>query len=349
MADQLITVSLSELHESPDNTRQDFGNIPELAQAIDEQGLIEPIIIRKREEGGYWIVAGARRSRALKHLGRKKTEAILREYTRQQAFVVTVAENAKRESFNPIELATSFGKMRDEFSLTGDQIAERVKLPRTTVYDALTIHDRLLEPTRKAVILGKIGVQSAVQIARVDGERLQSAALADALKLARHGEQPAVRAVKKLIQDRYLAKAKQGVSKRQREAREHGAEVAQRRLVVKLLLSRVAGLIERKHHLDETDLRTMALATAESDSSAEAIREVFDRRGVAPSKLAKVGATQLRSLVVELAVAPFVVLDGDGEYSAGAKTVARAYGLSLSELEKAVEASTKAEALFEKD
>lgn len=348
MADQLISVSLSELNESADNLRRDFTGVDDLAKDIDANGLIFPIIVRKRDEGGYWIVAGARRNRALKSLGRKKTDVILREYSREEAFIVTVSENVKRQSFNPIELAESFAKMQLDFGWSGDVISQRLKLKSTYVYDMLGFHKDAIEATKKALVSGKLGLQSAIAVARARGERLQTAALADALKLARDGEQPSIRAVKKLIQDKYLAKAKFGLSKRQKEARLHGAEVHLRRKVVSRLLTRVGELVERKHHLDETDLRTMALAHAESTPSAEASREVFERRGVSPSGLSKVGAAQLRSLVVELALAPFVALDADGNYSKGTKAVGRVYALSLSEIEKNVEAETQAEALFAK-
>lgn len=348
MADQLISVSLSDLHRSPDNMREDFGNIPLLAKSIDEQGMIEPIIVRKREEGGYFIVAGERRSLALKHLSKKKADVLLREYTREEAFLVTVSENAHRESFNAIELAASFAKMQAEFGYSGDIIAQRLKLKSTQVYDLLGLNKHALEPLKKAITSGKLGAQAGVQVARVQGERLQATALADALKLAKDGEQPSLRAVKKLIQDRYLTKGRFGLTKKQKETRLHGAGVHLRRKVVSRLLTRVGELVERKHHLDETDLRTMALAHAEASPSEEATREVFERRGIKPAGLAKVGAAQLRSLVVELALAPLVALDAGGNYSKGTKAVARVYALSLSELEKNVEAETAAEALFEK-
>ena len=66
-----------------------------------------------------------------------------------------------------------------------------------------------------------------------------------------------------------------------------------------------------------------------------------------PDRLGKVGATQLRSLLVELAVAPWATLDGE-EYSPAVKVLSKAYGVSLADTEKAVEASTAAEGLFEK-
>lgn len=352
MADQLISVPLSEIHPSPDQTRIDMGDVGALAKNIDEVGLLFPPIIRKREDGpGYWLVDGERRWRATQKLGRKKIDCILRQYSREEAFIATVSANTARDSFNPVELAASFAKLKEEFHLSGDAIAQKLKLKSTLVYDYLALHSKALDSTKKAVTSGKLGAASAIEVARIAGERLQTQALEDVLRLAKkEGEQPRLRDVRKLIQSKYLTKTA-GVSKsarsRQRRSAAAAAELTLRQGAVRLLLVRVGELVERRAHLDETDLRMMALATAEAEPSQEATREVFERRGLKPSGLSKVGATQLRSLVVELALAPFVALE-DGDYSAGTKAVARAYGISLGDIEKTVAATIQADALFEK-
>lgn len=343
MSETIRQVPISKLVESNDNPRKLFGNLADFSKTL-KGGILQPLVAREVGDK-LEIVIGHRRFRGAKLAGLKEVPVIVREYTRQQALEAMVIENVHREDVNPMELADSFAQMRQDFGLTGDQIGERVRMKRTDVYDLLNIHDNLLEPTKKALLGDKVSLANAIDLARVRGERLQNAALADALKLAKPGEKPPVRAVRKLIQDRYMSARRP--SKKQRGAREHGEEVAIRRRVVQRLLVRVAELVERRAHLDETDMRTMALAATEGPPTQETTREVFERRGLGPSKLAKVGATQLRSLVVELAIAAFVALEG-GEYSAGTKTVARAYGVSLAELEKSVEAEAKAEALFAK-
>lgn len=355
MAEQIQQIPLARIHEDPRNPRQLFGDIAGLAKTIDEQGLIEPAVLRPHEkEGDFWVVAGARRFRAHQHLGRKAMGSVVRNITAQQALEIMVVENKHRDDINPIELAGGLASMRQDYSLTGDQIAERVELARTEVYDLLSLHDNLFEAAKRAVLDGKLGTISAIAISRVRGERLQNAALAEALKLTQPGEkQPPARAVKKLVQGKYLQK-NTGTSKRAQQRRQMVAEaaavIASRRKVLQRLLTRVAELVERKHHLDETDLRTMAIAAVETPPSAAATREVLERRGIgdSTSKLAKLGGAQLRSLVVELAIASFVALTDDGDYSTGTRTVAKAYGLTLAELEKGVEATDQAEALFKK-
>lgn len=343
MAEQIQMVPLSRLVENPKNPRKLFGNLTEFSKTL-KGGVLQPLVATALPDGKLQIVIGHRRFRGGKIAGLKEVPVIIREYTDEDARTAMIVENYHREDVNPMELAESFAAMRQDFGLIGDQIADRVKLNRTEVYDLLALHDHALEPLKKAILGDKLGVHSGMQIARMRGERLQNTVLERALKLTKPGEKhPPVRAVKKLVQG-YLATAKRA-SKRKPEAKDNGAEVALRKLVVKRLLVRVAELVERKHHLDETDLRTMAIATAEAALSAEATREVFERRGIRSDRLGKVGATQLRSLVVELALAPFVALGG-GDYSAGARIVAKAYGLSIAELEKNVTAKQAAEALF---
>jgi ParB/RepB/Spo0J family partition protein len=346
-------IPLSRIHEDPQNPRKLFGDVDLLAKSIDTQGQIEPAILRPHtKDGDYFIVAGARRFRAHQKLGRKTMPCIVRAISEREALEQMIVENAHREDVNAIELSDSFGKMRDELKMTAEQIAARVQLKISYVYDVLHLYEHGLEPLKKAVLKGDLGLVSAVWISRAKGERLQNAALADALKLKKGDEPPPARAVKKLIQEKYLQRhtGTSRSAKRRHDAHaEKAAEVALRRLVVRRLLNGVAGLVERKHHLDETDMRLMALASAEAPPTEATTREVYENRGVKPTGLARVGAAQLRSLVVELAVAAFASLDVDGDYSAGTKTVARTYGLSLAEIEKAVEATSAAEALFKKE
>jgi ParB family chromosome partitioning protein len=352
MSEQIRQVPLSKLVESPDNPRKLFGNLTEFAKTL-KGGVLQPLVAREVAGDKLELVIGHRRFRGAKLAGLKELPVIVREYTREQALEAMVIENVHREDVNPLELADSFAQMKKDFGLSGDDISDRVKMPRTKVHDLLSLNEHLIEASRKTVLNGKIGMQSAVWLARVRGERLQTAALEDVMKLAKkEGDLPPLRAVKKLIQAKYMG-SDSATSKRQKAARERvraaGAEVAFRRRVLQRLLTRVGELVERKHHLDETDMRTMAIATAEAAPNQEATQEVLARRGIKTTALGKVGATQLRSLVVELALAPYVQLDADGAYSSGTKVVAKAYGLSLSEIEKALEATENAEALFKKE
>jgi ParB family chromosome partitioning protein len=345
MPDKLISVAVSDLHPSPDNPGRDFGDIPALAETIQAQGLIEPPVVRKRDGGGYWIVAGERRWRALKHLGTKKVDAILREYTREEALAVTIIENKDRESFSPIELARGYQQMLD-MGQTQEQVAQRLGVGKSTVFAATSLL-RLPEVAQTAISQGKLPADGARAIASLKGERLQLAAFHDAMKLTKPGEKgPSSRAVIRMVQQKYITTAKRGLTKAQREARTHGADVALRRRVLERLVTRAREIIDRRPHLDETDLRAMALARAEA--GGDAVREVFARRGVHVGKMGKVTGRELRALVWELDVAPAMVLE-DGEFGPFAKAMAKAYGLSLKEMESTIEAEGAAEALFAKE
>lgn len=339
---QTKMVPLSKLAESPDNHRQHFGDLTELADSIRNQGILQPPLVRAVGDG-YELVVGHRRLRAAKLAGLREMPVLVTEMTPQAAQEARLAENLQRQDVGPLELADGYAKLM-KYGLTGEQVAKRLGIHRSSVFLTLRLLE-ISEPVKKALLAGKIGAVTASDLVSVDGERRQLAALNDALALGRDGEPPSRRAVQRMLQKKYSGKAKGGLNKRELERRAHGDEVALRRRVVARLLARVVDLVERKHHLDETDLRIAVLALAELGT--EPVREAFQRRGERPDRLGRVGATQLRSLLVEVALAPWVQLD-EGEYSAAVKATAKAYGVSLAELEKAVAAENSAEALFEK-
>lgn len=338
-------IPLSKLRESGDNPRKLFGNLNELADSLRSQGMLQPAVARRNAEGDLEVVIGHRRFRAAKLAGLKTMPVFVREMSRQQALEAMLVENKQREDVNALELADGYAKLMNDFNLSADDVADRVGVSRSSVYTATSLLD-LMEPAKKALLQGKITASGAIEIVKVHGERLQLQALADAMKLSKNGEPPSARAIQRLVRSKYLSTPKGGVSKRQREEREHGADVALRKRVLVRLLGRIAELVERKPNLDETDLRTAAIALAEV--GGEAARQVFVRRGLRPDRL-KIGATQLRSLLVELALASWLRLDAEGDYEPAVKATAKAYGLSLSELSANVENESAANALFEKN
>lgn len=337
------TVPLSKLKESKDNPRQQFADLSELADSIRSQGILEPILVRE-VDGELEIIAGHRRARAAKLAGLKQVEVVVREMDRAEALAAAITENAARESLNPMELARGYQNLI-EMGVSQENVAKRMGVGRASVY-AYTALLRLPTPIQTAISSGKLPADAGRAIAGVDGERLQLGAFHEAMKLTKPGERgPSTRAVLRLVQQKFSGKAKKGLNKAQREAKEHGAEVALRRRVLPLLLDAVAERLERKAQMPEEDMRLMAIAHAET--GPDVIREVFQRRGLRPDRLSKVGATQLRSLAAVLAYAPAVALV-DGEYPPFARTLAKVHGLSLAELEKSVAQVEAAEKLFKK-
>jgi ParB family chromosome partitioning protein len=113
-------------------THMDDERIEQLARSIRSNGIIQPIVVRK-VDGGYEIVAGERRWRASQRAGLLKVPIVVRDIPEDRLLAVALIENIQREDLNPIEEATAYRRLADEFQLTQDQIAEAVGKDRSSV------------------------------------------------------------------------------------------------------------------------------------------------------------------------------------------------------------------------
>ena len=129
---------------SPHQPRTDFeeGALKTLAQSIEQSGLMQPVVVRSTgnsEEGPWELVAGERRLRAIKLLGKEDIPAIVIEVEDRAAAEMALIENLQREDLNPVERATALSGLRDEFGLSQAELAQRVGLDRSTVANLLRI------------------------------------------------------------------------------------------------------------------------------------------------------------------------------------------------------------------
>ncbi len=118
---------------NPHQPRSTFNDdqLGELAQSIKEHGIVQPIVV-VRDGSAYQLIAGERRLRAAKMLGLATVPAIVRSFSQQERLEVAVIENIQRSELNLLELASAYATLNDQFSLTLDQIAQRVgKAPST--------------------------------------------------------------------------------------------------------------------------------------------------------------------------------------------------------------------------
>lgn len=113
--------------------------IEELAASIRSQGLLEPVIVRPRTEGGYEIVAGERRWRAAQRAGLDTVPALVRELDDRQAMAVALIENIQREDLNPLEEAAALKRLLAEYDMTHEEIADAVGRSRTMVTNLLRL------------------------------------------------------------------------------------------------------------------------------------------------------------------------------------------------------------------
>lgn len=139
---QINNIALSLISPNPDQPRTTFSEeaLDELAASIRELGVIQPLSLRRLEDGTYQIIAGERRWRAAKKAGLASVPAYVRTATDAEITEMALIENIQREDLNAIEIALTFRKLIDQYGLTQERLAERVGKKRATV----TNHLRLL-------------------------------------------------------------------------------------------------------------------------------------------------------------------------------------------------------------
>lgn len=129
-------IDLDLVQPNPDQPRRavDDAKLEELAQSIRAHGVIQPIVVTKRDgEAGFEIIAGERRWRAAQRAGLLRVPVVVREMSRTKRLEVALIENIQREDLNPIEEAAAYGRLAGEFGMTQQQIAEAVGKERATV------------------------------------------------------------------------------------------------------------------------------------------------------------------------------------------------------------------------
>ena len=124
----LRTIKLSQITADPDQPRRHFDEtgLEELTASIREHGVLQPIVVIPHGEGKYQIVAGERRFRASGRAGKDSIPALVRTLSAQHKLELSLIENIQRRDLNPLETATAYAKLRDQFNLTLEEIGVRV-------------------------------------------------------------------------------------------------------------------------------------------------------------------------------------------------------------------------------
>jgi ParB family chromosome partitioning protein len=132
---------LSQIVPNRDQPRKVFDDtaLRELADSIQKHGLIQPILVRPMDDGSYSIVAGERRWRASRLAGLEKVPVVIKEMTDNEAAELALIENLQREDLNPIEEANGYKTLMDTFSMTQEQVSQRVGKSRSAVANALRL------------------------------------------------------------------------------------------------------------------------------------------------------------------------------------------------------------------
>ena len=128
-----LDLDLLNPNEDQPRTAIDDAKLDELAQSIKTSGVIQPILVRRQAAGRYEIVAGERRWRAAQRAGLLKVPVVVRDVPDEKRLELALIENIQRENLNPIEEATAYKRLADEFQLTQAEIAQAVGKDRATV------------------------------------------------------------------------------------------------------------------------------------------------------------------------------------------------------------------------
>jgi ParB family chromosome partitioning protein len=134
----LIRISNIEPNKSQPRKRFDEDALQELADSIKQYGVIQPLIVQKKDKH-YEIIAGERRWRAARIAGLKEIPAIIKDYSPQEAVEIALIENIQREDLNPIEEAQTYQRLIQEFQLKQDEVAERVSKSRAAVTNSMRL------------------------------------------------------------------------------------------------------------------------------------------------------------------------------------------------------------------
>ena len=138
---QAVELRISQIVPNRDQPRKVFDDtaLRELSESIKMHGLIQPLLVRPMSDGSYQIIAGERRWRASRLAGLEKVPVVIKEMADSEVCELALIENLQREDLNPIEEAEGYKTLMDSYSLTQEQVAERVGKSRSAVANALRL------------------------------------------------------------------------------------------------------------------------------------------------------------------------------------------------------------------
>lgn len=135
-----VLLKVTEIEPNREQPRKNFDEdaLLELSESIRQFGVIQPLIVQKKQDY-YMIIAGERRWRAAKMAGLKEVPVIIKNYTDCEIMEISLIENIQRENLNPIEEALAYKRLLTEFQLKQDEVAERVSKSRTAVTNSMRL------------------------------------------------------------------------------------------------------------------------------------------------------------------------------------------------------------------
>jgi ParB family chromosome partitioning protein len=159
------------LKRNPFNPRRAFSEaqLDELAQSIRDRGIIQPLIVRPVGNDNYEIVAGERRWRAAQRAGLHEVPVVVVEVNDREAFQLAIIENIQREDLNPIEEASAYQRLADEFDYSQEEVAKTVGKSRPHVANTLRLL-KLTQTVQELIIADKLDAGHARILVGLDDQ-----------------------------------------------------------------------------------------------------------------------------------------------------------------------------------
>ena len=191
-----MKLKINQVEPNREQPRKVFDeeSLQELAESVKQFGILQPLIVQKRDDY-YEIIAGERRWRAAKLAGLKEVPVVIRDMTEQEIVEISLIENIQRENLNPIEEAAAYKRLLTEFNLKQEEVAERVSKSRTAVTNSMRLL-KLDERVQQMVIEGMLSTGHARALLAIEDNDLQ---FQMATKV--YNEKLSVRDVEKLVKN----------------------------------------------------------------------------------------------------------------------------------------------------
>lgn len=205
-ANSIIDIKITDIEANDKQPRRAFEDekLEDLCESIKSHGVVQPIIVRKLENG-YQIVAGERRWRASRMAGKKTIPAIIKECSNLEVMELALIENLQREDLNAIEEASAYKSLIEEYNMTQEQISSRIGKSRPAIANALRLL-QLPQRIKDLVAEGKISQGHARALLSIQEEKKQ---LEIAEKIVT--DQLNVRQIEKLAKDTKQISKKEGI------------------------------------------------------------------------------------------------------------------------------------------
>ncbi len=172
--ESVVLLKVIDVEPSPNQPRRSFDKeaLEALAESVKTHGVVSPILVKAGKKGMYTIIAGERRWRASKLAGLKEIPCIIKEYSPEKVMEIALIENLQREDLNPMEEAEGYKRLMEAFSLTQEQVSDKVGKSRSAVANALRLNN-LCDGVKTLLIEKKLSQGHARTILSVSDPGLQ--------------------------------------------------------------------------------------------------------------------------------------------------------------------------------